>query len=227
MAAQTTSLLLPEDLETAGHLAENDRAALMAVSKWIDDYVVRPHAELGRPGTVCPYVPGSLERRTLWFAPEHAADLDGPAVVQLMDDYRRLFLEHAPLDSDDAVYKTILVVFTDLPADRAGALFDQVLTQLAADAYEEHGVIFGPYFDGNEAPAVYNHDFRPFEAPVPFIFVRHTVVDDWKFFIDDDTLLDRWARRFGSAGTIAISKQLRRLPWRSAELKRPPSSSGG
>jgi hypothetical protein len=46
--------------------------------------------------------------------------------------------------------------------------------------------------------------------------VRHTVLSDWKFFVDDDALLDRWARRFESAGTAALAQELRRLPWRVA-----------
>jgi hypothetical protein len=36
--------------------------------------VVRPHEDLGRAGPVCPFVPGALERKTLWLAPEQVAD---------------------------------------------------------------------------------------------------------------------------------------------------------
>ncbi len=220
MAAQTTPLLLPEDLddvETHG-LAAADGEALRALLRWVEEFVVCPHRDLGRPGTVCPYVPGSLERRTLWFAPERVSGLGASDVVRLMDDYKRRFLERAPLDSEDAVYKTIMVVFTDLPAERAEGLFGEVLGRLAEDAYEQDGIIYGPYFDGNQAPAVHNENFRPFQSPVPFIFVRHTVVGDWKFFIDDDAALDRWARRVGPAGTVAVAEQLRRCPWRERQM---------
>jgi Domain of unknown function (DUF6875) len=219
MAPQTTRLLLPDELEDVGKtsdLAATDRDALRAVSAWIKDFVAKPHKDLGRAGTVCPFVPGSLERRMLWLAPEKIAEVDAPAVVELMDDYKRLFLEKAPLDDEDAIYKTIIVVFTDLPAERAGALFADVLGQLADASYEEDGIIFGPFYDGNEGTAIYNSSFRPFQSPVPFLFVRHTVLSDWKFFVDDDALLDRWARRFGPAGTAALAQELRRLPWRVA-----------
>jgi hypothetical protein len=219
MAPQTTRLLLPDELEDVGKtsdLAATDRDALRAVSAWIKDFVAKPHKDLGRAGTVCPFVPGSLERRMLWLAPEKIAEVDAPAVVELMDDYKRLFLEKAPLDDEDAIYKTIIVVFTDLPAERAGALFADVFGQLADASYEEDGIIFGPFYDGNEGTAIYNSSFRPFQSPVPFLFVRHTVLSDWKFFVDDDALLDRWARRFGPAGTAALAQELRRLPWRVA-----------
>jgi hypothetical protein len=66
MPAQTTDLFLPEDFEDVGRtseLAESDLEALHAVADWIKTFVVKPHEDLGRAGTVCPFVPGSLERR--------------------------------------------------------------------------------------------------------------------------------------------------------------------
>jgi hypothetical protein len=218
MAPQTTHLLLPDELEDVGKtggLGATDRDALRAVSEWIKDFAAKPHKDLGRAGTVCPFVPGSLERRTLWFAPEKSVGLDVPGVVELMDDYKRLFLEKAPLEDDDAIYKTIIVVFTDLPAERAGALFTDVLGQLADASYERDGIIFGPFYDGNEGTAIYNSSFRPFQSPVPFLFVRHGVVSDWKFFLDDEEWLGLWARRFGESGVRALAQELRRLPWRA------------
>ena len=218
MAAQTAQLLLPEDLEDAGAtdgLAERDRDALRSVSEWVKGFVARPHKDLGRDGSVCPFVPGSLEHRSLFFAPEQIAGLDTPAVVELMDGYRRRFLDTPPTEGDDALSKTIIVLFTDLPAERAAGLFDDVLGQLAGPAYEEDGIVFGPFYKGNEGTAIYNSDFRPFQSPVPFLFVRYKVLSDWKFFVDDPEWLERWARRFGPSGTAALAQELRRLPWRA------------
>lgn len=218
MTPQTTQLVLPDDLaddQKTGHLTPTDRDALRGVSAWLDDFITKPHEDLGRSGTVCPFVPGSLERRALRFATEDVADLDAPAVVEVMDGYKRLFLSTAPADADDAFYSTIIVVFPDLPAERAEALFGEVLEQLSDEAYEEDGIIFGPFFQGNAGTAIYNDDFRPFQSPTPFIFVRYTVPSDWKFFVDDEALLDRWARRFGTVGTETLAKELRRMPWRS------------
>jgi hypothetical protein len=49
---------------------------------------------------------------------------------------------------------------------------------------------------------------------VPFLFVRHGVAGDWKFFLDDDEWLNLWARRYGESGALALAGELRRLPWR-------------
>jgi hypothetical protein len=214
--AQTTHLFLLEDLEDVertSELAESDLEALQAVADWIKTFVVKPHKDLGRAGTVCPFVPGSLERKVLWLAPEQIGDRGARDVIELVSGYKRLFLETQPTGGDDADYKVIVVVFTDLPADRAQGVFDDVLEHLAVPSYADDGILFGPYYDGNEGTAIYNSSFRPFESPVPFLFVRQGVISDWKFFLDNGELLNLWARRFGESAVQALAEELRRLPW--------------
>jgi hypothetical protein len=218
--ATITNLFLLQDLEDvsrAGQLAESDLRALHAVADWIKTFVVKPHKDLGRAGTVCPFVPGSLERKTLWLAPEQIADRDVPEVVELMSGYKRLLLDTRPTEGDDVIYNVIVVVFTDLSADRAHGVFDDVLKHLAVPSYVEDGILFGPYYEGNKGTAIYNSSFRPFQSPVPFLFVRHGVISDWKFFIDDDNWLNLWARRYGESGAQALAKELRRTNWRQLE----------
>ena len=217
MPAETAAnLFLLEDLEDGSRtseLAESDRGALQAVADWIKTFVAAPHKDLGRPGPVCPFVPGSLERKTLWLAPEQISDRGVPAVVELMKGYIRRLLDTPPTDGDDTKYKTIVVVFTDLPADRAQGVFDDVLQQLAVLSYADDGILFGPFYDGNEGTAIYNSSFRPFQSPVPFLFVRLGVISDWKFFLDNEEMLNLWARRFGESAVHALADELRRLPW--------------
>ena len=219
MPTQTHDLFLLEDLDDAGktsELAERDLDALRAVADWIKAFVAKPHKDLGRAGPVCPFVPGALERETLWLAAERIADRDVPAVVELINGYQRLFLDTQPTDGDDADYKVIVVVFTDLSGDRAQGVFDDVLEQVGVRSYAENGIVFGPFFKGNQGTALYNSSFRPFSSPVSFLFVRRGVVSDWKFFLDDEEWLGLWARRFGEAAVHALAEELRRQPWRVA-----------
>ncbi|MBA4866305.1 hypothetical protein H1V43_34310 [Streptomyces sp. PSKA54] len=212
-----TNLFLLEDLEEdsrTGQLADSDLEALRAVADWTKTFVVKPHKDLGRAGAVCPFVPGSLERKVLWLAPEQIADRGESDVVELMNSYKRLFLETQPTGGDDADYKVIVVVFTDLPPDRAQGVFDEVLQHLAVPSYADDGILFGPFYEGNEGTAIYNPNFRPFQSPVPFLFVRQGVISDWKFFLDNEELLNLWARRYGESAVRALAEELRRLPWR-------------
>jgi hypothetical protein len=160
VSAQTTHLLLEdlEDVSRTRELAESDLNALRAVADRIKTFVARPHKDLGRAGAVCPFVPGSLERKTLWLAPEHIADRDVQGVVELMSGYKSLFLDAQATDGEDASYKVVVVVFTDVSADRAQGVFGDVLQQLAVPAYAEDGILFGPFYEGHEGTAIYNSD---------------------------------------------------------------------
>ena len=218
MPTQTTDLFLLEDLEDVGRtsaLADGDLHALHAVADWIKTFVVKPHKDLGRAGPVCPFVPVSLERKTLWLAPVQIADRDVPHIVELINSYKSLFQDAEPTDGDDANYKVIVVVVTDLSADRAHGVFDAVLQQVAVPSYVENGIVFGPFYEGHEGTAIYNASFRPFQSPVPFLFVRQGVISDWKFFLDNQDWLKYWAHRFGESAVDPLAEELRRLPWRA------------
>ena len=216
MQTQTANLFLLEDLEDGSKtskLAKSDLHALNTVADWMKTFVTKPHKDLGRAGPVCPFVPGAFERKTFWLAPERSADRDSQGMVELMKGYKRLLLDTQPTEGDGLDYKVIVVVFTDLPADRAQGIFAGVLQHLAVPSYVEDGVLFGPFYEGNKGTAIYNSSFRPFQSPVPFLFVRHGVISDWKFFLDKEDWLSFWARRYGEAGVRALAEELRRLPW--------------
>jgi hypothetical protein len=217
VTAEATNLFVLEDLEDVSRtreLAQSDLDALQAVADWIRTFVARPHKDLGRAGPVCPFVRGSLERETLWLAPEQIADRSVPDVVELISGYQRLFLDAQPTDGDDAIYKSFVVVFTDLRADRAQEFLDDVLEHLAVPSYAEDGFVMGGFYEGNEGTAIYNPSFRPFTSPVPFLLVRQAVISDWKFFLDNEDWLNLWAHRYGESGVQALAEELRRMPWR-------------
>jgi hypothetical protein len=217
MTTLTTDLLLLEDLDvpaTMSQLADSDRDALRAVGDWIRTFVVKPHVDLGRSGTVCPFVPGAIERKVHWLAGEQIGQRRASDVVELMNGYKRRLLELRPSDGGGTNDSVIVVVFTDLSPERAAGLFGEVLDEIAAPSYVDDGIVFGPFYDGHPGTAIYNPNFRPFQSPVPFLFVRHGVVEDWKFFLDQDDWLQRWARRFGESAIHALAGELRRLPWR-------------
>ena len=213
-SARITNLFLLEDLADVGRaseLADGDLEALRTVADWIRSFIVQPHADLGRAGPVCPFVPVSLERKTLWLAPEHVGDRSVAEIVDLVRGYQSLFLDAQPA-GDDAIYKAIVVVFVDLSPDQAGDFFGDVLKDLAIPSYVDDEFVMGGSFPGNEGGAIYNPSFRPFTSPVPFLLIRQAAITDWKFFLGDDAWLKLWAQRYGGSGAEALAHELRRLP---------------
>jgi hypothetical protein len=220
MPATTTKLFLLQDLEDSsrtGQLADSDLQALRTVADLITTFVARPNKDLGRAGPVCPFVPGALDHKTLWLAPEQIANRSALDVVQLVNGYKSLLLRTHPLAGDDATSKAIVVVFTDVPADRAKEVMDDVLQQPAASSYLEDGVALAAFHEGNERTAVYNPSFRPFTSPVPFLVIRPAVISDWKLFLDHEDWLNHWTRRFGASAVQALAEELRRTNWRRPE----------
>ena len=216
MPAQTSNLFLIDDLEDVSRirkLAQSDLNALRAVADWIKAFVAKPHKDLGRAGPVCPFVPVALEREMLWFAPERIAERSIPDVVEIINAYKTLLLD-ARRNDEDANYRSMVIVFTDLVPDRAKNLFDGVLQHLGVPSYVEDGLVLGGFYERNEGSAIYNSSLRPFTAPVPFLLMRHAVISDWKFFLDQENWLSLWARRYGEAAVQALAEELRRLPWR-------------
>jgi hypothetical protein len=216
--AMTKSPVRVDDLQDVGTtigLAQSDLDALQTVGEWIKAFIAKPHGDLGRAGPVCPFVPVGLERKTLWLAPERVGGRSVPEVVDVVRGYQRLFLETEPTDGDDSIYRAIVVVFTDLQSDRAGDFFQEVLNDLAVPSYVSDAFVMGGFCEGNAGGAIYNSSFRPFTSPVPFLLMRQGVIEDWKFFLDDDVWLGLWAQRHGGSGGQALGKELRRLPWRS------------
>ena len=217
MLPQTTNLFLLQDLKNSsrtGKLADNDISALRTVADWIETFVARPNKDLGRAGPVCPFVPRALERKLLWLAPEQIADRSVLDVVELMNGYRRLLLRSQPIAGDDANYKAIVIVFTDVLADRAKKYFDDEQMQyLKSPSYVDDGVVMGEFHERNEGAAIRNPSFQLFKAPVPFLLMRHAVISDWMFFLDNEDWLNSWAHRFGESAVQVLAEALRRTNW--------------
>ena len=98
----------------------------------------------------------------------------------------------------------------------AHSRISDVEQDLKVSSYVDDGLVMGEFFAGNPGTAIYNQTFRPFTPPVPFLLMRSTVLSDWKFFLDDDDWLTRWAERFGASATLEVARELRRFPWRGA-----------
>lgn len=193
-------LIEPADLR-ADPLAEAvwaDVATLRVTLDWARQYLCRPHPELGRKGNVCPYVEASLAKRSFLLA-VHRGRPDGPGqVADLLVRYRDWFAELEPRTGPEAQFKTVLVLFPDLPADRVHEVVDgaqQVLKALFVPA----GLMVGEFHDGPpDKPGLWNPDFRPLHSPVPLLAIRHMVPTDFLFLQHTEAFVAVYLARFGS-----------------------------
>ncbi len=157
---------------------------LACVLGWIRGFLARPHPQLGRNGSVCPFVPIALGFDTIWMAEVPEAMPSFERLCAIITDYRNMFLEMEPKDGPEAINKAFLVVFPSLTGSGAegAAVIDKVQASLKR-YFVEMGLMLGEFHAANESPGLRNPDFRPLRSPIPMLAIRHMVESDLPFLI--------------------------------------------
>ncbi|KQV78115.1 DUF6875 domain-containing protein [Rhizobium sp. Root1220] len=152
--------------------------------------------------------------KSVWLASERVAALEPSDLLRQITRYKKLLLKTQPVDAENGTNKSIIVVLTDVSAGEAKTILSDVLQQLAVPSYVDDGLVLGGFYGTNDGRALYNPEFRPFTAPIPFLLIRPAVIDDWKFSLEDEDWMRRWSHRFREAAVLSLANELRHLPWR-------------
>ncbi|WP_326651765.1 MULTISPECIES: DUF6875 domain-containing protein [unclassified Streptomyces] len=171
-------------------------AALRTVARWASDYLTNPHPELGRKGPVCPFAQASMDRGTFYLGLYRGVPADRNEVAATLTYYRDWFLEMGPSRGTAAQFRTMLVLFPDVPADDLTRFIDESQEALKID-YVSHGLMIGEFHDAPPDKAgLWNDDFRPLHSPVPLLAIRHMVPTDLPFLSHDRDYMAAYLRRF-------------------------------
>jgi len=140
--------LLTED-ELSGQLpapARPYRRHLRTVADWAHDYLTSPHPELGRSGPVCPYAGASLKKRLFYLTVQAAGprSLDQSAVADAVARYRDWFADLAPTEEPARQFKTILILFPEVPAADAPHVIDATQAALKP-SFVDTGLMIGQF----------------------------------------------------------------------------------
>lgn len=201
MPALKENLYLLRDLTSprkTARLSDEDLHAVKAIADWTRDFVARSHPQLGRAGTVCPFVPPAIEQDTLWFAVEHIDELSERQAADVMNQYKDLFLTMDPRkdeEPEEADKKTLLVIFPDLPQEKLGERLEAIQRPLR-DAFLRDGLMLGEFFPQSPSTALHNAEFRPFRSPLPMLTIRHMIGVDWLFLSAKAEWTRAWFARF-------------------------------
>lgn len=152
------------------------------VLKWVREFIGAPHSNLGRAGSICPFVPGALNMDTIWIAEVADAEPTVESIGEIIKEYRNVFLATEPTKSPDAINKAFLVAFPTLTARGAegAALVDKVQYKLKP-YFVDQGMMLGEFHAMNESPGLRNPEFRPLRSPVPMLAIRLMVESDLPF----------------------------------------------
>jgi hypothetical protein len=167
------------------------------VVNWARTYLCQPHAELGRPGSVCPYVEMSLKQGHFWLTAYPGCRPTPTEIAAIAARYREWFLELNPISGKETEHKAILILFPDLPPDEAPSIIDGGQAALKAE-FVARGLMIGQFHASCDYPALWNRQFHPLRSPVPLLAIRYMVPTDAPFLMKEPGALDVYLRRFGA-----------------------------
>ncbi|MBV8517206.1 MAG: hypothetical protein JO197_07365 [Acidobacteria bacterium] len=170
-----------DDLYTASQVERllDPSHPLAQTLAWVRRFLAKPNQELGRPGAVCPFVPGALAQDTIWLTLAPHTQAQRNEIVATVARFRDRFLTLDPKDGEDSMSKAILIVFPYLTSADAG-LIDDVQLDLKP-SFVEHGMMLGEFHERNESPGLRNPQFRPLRSPIPMLAIRYMVDSDLPF----------------------------------------------
>ena len=185
------------------------QAAIRAIVDWEWSFLTQPHPELGRSGPVCPFARPALTRGTIFYTVCPGADLDADAVESVARSYRDWFLELEPVSGREAQYKSINMIFPDLPASALGPVIEGVQERLKL-LYAREGIMIGEFHPGPpNKGGLWNDDWRPLRSPLPLLGIRHMVPTDLPFLRGERELMETYLAAFGDAVPAALAEQVR------------------
>lgn len=162
------------------------------VEPYLTDFLCAPHPY--RDGRVCPFMPGALGRRQVFFAT--AASQDLPIRVQAEHVFK-LVTQFALRKQR---YGALVILFpADAHVERMLDLHARVKTQIVKNYF-----MVGGLFSGSEAASIHRTDYFPLRTPVPTLVVRDMVTSDLRFLDPKNfsvyqriRFLKSFIRRFG------------------------------
>ena len=161
------------------HFADNLHAFREGVS-WVRNYLAQPHAELGRPGTVCPFAQAALDYDTLRIALVRlAGENKREKILEALKYHLEAFVL-TPRPGDEPMLQATLILFPDVSSEEAPHLIDSTKEELKA-SFVEQGLMLGEFHARNESPGLHNPGFRPLRSPLPMLAIRRMVPTDFLF----------------------------------------------
>jgi len=182
-------------------------APLATLLSWVEDYLMRGHADLGRTGAVCPFTrqAARLDTVRLGISNQRATDEDA-AFALVRSGFGAL--DAIPCKAGMQHFRTVIIGFPKCDSPDGIAMLKRVQDRHKFYSLRRNRMI-GLMHATSEAPGLWNSDFRPLRAPLPVIAIRHMVEHDAPFAARHPLLLLPYLARFPITGSRRLIAHLR------------------
>ncbi|WP_430332879.1 DUF6875 domain-containing protein [Rhodococcus sp. ACT016] len=176
----------------AGAVVGVEHRCSEVLRRWVCDYLIRPHPDLGRSGPVCPFTHPSISRGLFWVGFIDGGDVDLQQMTAAVDEVFSVFPELPPVDGDDALLKAVLLVFPDV-SDYS--LIEEAQRE-GKTKFVREGLMLGQFYPGCTTPGLRNEAFPALDAPLPILAVRNMVGSDFPFLAHRSEWVDAYLKKF-------------------------------
>eukprot|EP00038_Savillea_parva_P007222 m.168699 g.168699 ORF g.168699 m.168699 type:complete len:798 (-) comp12991_c0_seq1:1957-4350(-) len=145
-------------------------------------FLARPHPSVGRPGPVCPFVPMSLKRNSIYFAVvrDTHVPMTTHGIQRVAEHFLNQFDQLSPTTGRARQYKAVVMIFPDVSEADCPRLIDAVQLKLKPQ-FVARGLMIGEFHRFNNTPGLRNPNFYPLRTPIPCLAIRHMVPSDIAF----------------------------------------------
>lgn len=157
-----------------------DLPYLNEIMEWVKNFLAAPHPDLGRSGSVCPYVANAMRLNSIRMAVIRAKNLELQQLEDIVQRYRDIFLKIDAQEKELAIYKAFILIFPDMGMNEDFKLIDQIQRKLKP-SYVESGLMIGEFHKHTQSPGLHNPNFRPLRSPIPLLAIRFMVESDLPF----------------------------------------------
>lgn len=185
----------------------DETAQLVGVARWAQEFLTNGHADLGRSGPVCPYVRASLQDRRFLLTLVRDAALRPRETDEIVLRLAAHFLRLEPRVGRAARFKTIVILFPDLPEQETPAIINGIHQRLKPQ-FLQYGLMLGEFFTENQKPGLHNPRFRPLRSNIPLLVIRAMVPTDIAFLSDEAAFVKAYLNHFRGRGCSELLSYL-------------------
>lgn len=176
-------LLLPEEIQAddGALLSVSERAVLQHTLAWLDGFVSRENPEMGRSGSVCPFVKPALQQRCIYLSvcptePELKVD----AMIACLEPYHQALQALSQPPGALTPLTSVVVIFPSIADYWEATLMDTVHERLKT-AWLPSGVLLGQFYPSCPVGSTWNPALPVLQSPFPMFVLRNLIESDWRF----------------------------------------------
>jgi hypothetical protein len=182
-----------EDATNDVDLLAND---FSVIQEWLNEYVSRPNAELGRKGPVCPFIPPAMRADAVDYVFRY--DLEGDSgedlFSQILGEFEDFDKTAEPVSPSRTSLASRLVVLPKSDASTWLAI-DHIYESLK-DAAVARGLMVAQFHPNCDVRAARNEAFRVARSPIAAIAIRRMAPHDILFLGGSATRFHAYEGRF-------------------------------